>query len=205
MPAELTPLAFRLDGEITSMLVKEGDVVTKGQIIAVLDDTKARQKLVDAQARYELALKQVKRGQESRSNKMISDSELDELSANFELAKANLGARRQVWNICVLKRLTLFHRLQNSMKMYRLVSKCAGLSERTSLRKNRSIRLGTGDARSSVCAQTISPQHLPGMICCKVTYLEHTSELNQTVRPRIVLKMPQVEQAYCHTRCQSLG
>lgn len=94
MPAELTPLSFRLDGEIASILVKEGDAVTKGEVIALLDDTKAKQNLVDAQARFELALKQVKRGEGLRGSKMISRAEFDELTANYQLAEANLGAAK---------------------------------------------------------------------------------------------------------------
>jgi len=92
MPAELTPLAFRLDGELSSILVKEGDNVTKGQTLAILDDSKSKQQLIDAQVKYELALKQAKRGEELRANKMISRAELDELTANLQLSKANLGA-----------------------------------------------------------------------------------------------------------------
>lgn len=94
MAAELTPLSFRRDGEISSILVKEGDAVTKGQTLALLDDEKAKQNLVDAQAKYELAHKQVKRGEGLHSNNMISRAELDELTANYQLATANLGAAK---------------------------------------------------------------------------------------------------------------
>ncbi|MEF1290709.1 efflux RND transporter periplasmic adaptor subunit [Vibrio sp. M260118] len=103
MPAELTPLSFRLDGEIASILVKEGDKVSSGQAIAILDDSKAKQKLNDAQAKYELALKQVNRGKELRENKMISRAELDELTANYQLATANLGAAKATMNYTRLR------------------------------------------------------------------------------------------------------
>ncbi|MCG9648166.1 efflux RND transporter periplasmic adaptor subunit [Vibrio brasiliensis] len=202
MPAELTPLAFRLDGEITSMLVKEGDVVTKGQIIAVLDDTKARQKLVDAQARYELALKQVKRGQELRSNKMISDSELDELSANFELAKANLGAA------------------QASMEYMRLKAPFDAVVSSVDKKKHENVSPGEQvvsvyqsgevyvkiEVSDSVLAmldpQAQAQNYQPTAtfaghdLSYKVTYLEHTSELHPNSQTyELWLKMPQVEQS----------
>ncbi|KJY83974.1 membrane protein [Vibrio galatheae] len=103
MPAELTPLSFRLDGKLTSILVREGDNVTKGQVIATLDDSKAKQNLIDAQAKYELALKQVQRGRELRSSKMISRAELDELTANIQFAEANLGSAKARMNYVRLR------------------------------------------------------------------------------------------------------
>ncbi len=103
MPAELTPLSFRLDGEIASILVKEGDKVSSGQAIAILDDSKAMQKLNDAQAKYELAVKQINRGKELHQSKMISRAELDELLANYQLANANLGAAKATINYTRLR------------------------------------------------------------------------------------------------------
>lgn len=94
MPAELTPLAFRISGELMSVLVKEGDRVTQGQTLAMLTDRKAKQDLSDAQARYELAVKQVNRAKELVSNEMISSAEYDQLTANYQLAKANLSAAK---------------------------------------------------------------------------------------------------------------
>ncbi|MDA0128567.1 efflux RND transporter periplasmic adaptor subunit [Vibrio sp. MarTm2] len=91
VPAELTPLAFRLEGEIIGIMVQEGDHVEKGQVIAMLDDSKHRDNLSDAQARFELALKQFKRGEELHVSKMISKAELDQLQANYKLANAHLG------------------------------------------------------------------------------------------------------------------
>lgn len=92
MPTELTPLAFRLEGELASILVKEGDKVTAGQVVAIINDARLKQQLIDAQARYELALKQEQRGQELRGNNMISRAELDQLAANYQLAQAKLGS-----------------------------------------------------------------------------------------------------------------
>lgn len=90
MPAELTPLSFRLSGELKRVFVEPGDSVTKGQVVAQLVDTKLQQELVDAKSRYELATKQLKRAKELYQNKMVSKAELDELNANFTLSKVNL-------------------------------------------------------------------------------------------------------------------
>jgi len=90
MPAELTPLAFRLAGELKQVLVESGDNVTKDQVIAQLVDTKLQQELIDAKSSYELADKQLKRAKELYLSNMVSKAELDELNANFTLSKVNL-------------------------------------------------------------------------------------------------------------------
>lgn len=88
VPAEQTPIAFRVTGEIQEVLVKAGDVVKQGQVIAKLEDSKVKQAVNDAKAQYTLASKQYQRGKELNRRAMISISELDELFANKELAKA---------------------------------------------------------------------------------------------------------------------
>ncbi len=94
VPAEQTPLAFRLSGEVMHVLVQAGDQVEKGDLLAKLDDRKARQEFDDADAKYALALKQLKRGQELRKRAMISSAELDELVANQQLAAAQYRAAK---------------------------------------------------------------------------------------------------------------
>lgn len=89
VPPELTPLAFRLEGEIMDVLVQEGDDVKKGQLLAILDDARLKQALDDAQAKLDLVARQLKRGKELRARQMISTSELDELHANHSLGVAN--------------------------------------------------------------------------------------------------------------------
>ncbi|MCE9846105.1 efflux RND transporter periplasmic adaptor subunit [Vibrio alginolyticus] len=89
VPAEQTPMAFRRAGEIQHVLVKAGDVVKQGQMIAKLDDSKEKQAVNDAEAQYTLAIRQLKRGEDLHARQMISKAELDELTANKELAEAN--------------------------------------------------------------------------------------------------------------------
>lgn len=61
VPAEQTPIAFRRAGEIQHVLVNAGDLVKQGQMIAKLDDSKEKQVMNDAQAQYNLAIRQLKR------------------------------------------------------------------------------------------------------------------------------------------------
>lgn len=89
VPADLTPLAFRLEGEIVDVAVREGDEVKKGQVLARLDNTRLKQAVNDAQARLDLVSRQLARGEELLSRNMISSSELEELSANYTLVVAN--------------------------------------------------------------------------------------------------------------------
>ncbi|WP_112479113.1 efflux RND transporter periplasmic adaptor subunit [Vibrio variabilis] len=86
--AEQTKLSFRIQGEIAHLLVKPGQSVKKGQVVAKLDDEKLQQQYRDALAQYELATKQLRRGTELYARDMISNSELDELTSNRQLAKA---------------------------------------------------------------------------------------------------------------------
>ncbi|MEZ9058876.1 efflux RND transporter periplasmic adaptor subunit [Vibrio pelagius] len=95
MAAELTPLAFRIAGEIDQVLVEAGDVVKKGQLLATIDGDTYRQDVVDAQSQYDLAKKQLARGKEMFASKMLSKSEFDQLTANFRLASANLASAKQ--------------------------------------------------------------------------------------------------------------
>ena len=101
VPADLTPLSFRVEGEIDAIPVHNGQQVKKGQLLAKLDDSKQRQQLSDAQAQYELAVKQQNRAQDLILKKMISQSELDELTTrkritevDFEVAKNRLKYTR---------------------------------------------------------------------------------------------------------------
>ncbi|WP_413699426.1 efflux RND transporter periplasmic adaptor subunit [Psychromonas sp. KJ10-10] len=87
IPADLTPLAFRIEGELTEVVVSAGQKVKKGQLLAQLDDSRLQQQLIDAKAQYELAVKQQQRGQTLSAQNMISGSELDELTANRRIAE----------------------------------------------------------------------------------------------------------------------
>lgn len=97
IPADLTPLAFRIGGELTEVFVKAGQKVKKGQLLAKLDDSRLQQQLIDAKAQYELAVKQQQRGQSLSQQNMISASELDELTANKRIAEVrNKSAANQL-------------------------------------------------------------------------------------------------------------
>ncbi|WP_026958398.1 efflux RND transporter periplasmic adaptor subunit [Aliagarivorans taiwanensis] len=87
--AELTPLAFRLEGEISRILVRAGDIVEKGQLLAELDNRTLSQQLADSKAQFELASRQLSRAQGLVEQKLLSPAEFDELKANKSLTEVN--------------------------------------------------------------------------------------------------------------------
>ena len=200
MPAELTPLSFRLDGEVSSILVKEGDAVTKGQALALLDDTKAKQNLVDAQAKYELALKQVKRGEGLRGSKMISRAEFDELTANFQLAEAHLGAAQARMRYTRLK--APFDGVISAVNKKKYENVTPG-EEVVSIYQDSQVYVKI-EVSDSVLAM-LNPESRSGDYSPQatfaghvgthpVTYLEHTSELHpQSQTYELWLEMAQIE------------
>ncbi|PWI31956.1 efflux RND transporter periplasmic adaptor subunit [Vibrio albus] len=86
-PAELTNVSFRIGGELDAILVRSGQKVKRGELLALLNSDRSRQQLADAEVRYQLAQKQLNRGKELFTKKMISRSELDSLTANRRIAE----------------------------------------------------------------------------------------------------------------------
>ncbi len=200
VPAEQTPIAFRRAGEIQHVLVKAGDTVKQGQLLAKLDDSKEKQAVNDAEAQYNLATRQLKRGEELHQRQMISKAELDELTANKELAEAN------------------FHNATNQLNYTRLTAPFSG--KVSDVFKERFERVAAGESvldlyqnnlvyvrielSDNVLAQ-INPNsenmsYKPRATFSGVSnsysldYLEHTSEPNaETQTYELYLTMPQPE------------
>ncbi|GAM59341.1 membrane-fusion protein [Vibrio ishigakensis] len=86
IPAELTPISFLADGEITSLSIKSGDRVSKGDVLASLDNTRIKQQLKEAKIELDLANKQLDRAKRLQKQKMISAAEFDGINSNFKLA-----------------------------------------------------------------------------------------------------------------------
>ncbi len=88
-------ISFRVSGKIYKILVKEGDGVKKGQILAELDPTDFEIKLKDRQASYDTAKANYERAKTLVKKGAISKVDHDNLRAKFHTAKANLDAARQ--------------------------------------------------------------------------------------------------------------
>ena len=88
-------ISFRVSGKIHKILVKEGDKVKKGQLLAELDPTDFKITLKDRQASYDTAKANYDRAKTLVDKGVISKVEHDEIRARFYTAKANLEAAKQ--------------------------------------------------------------------------------------------------------------
>lgn len=95
-------VAPKVAGRLVQLLADIGDVVTNGQLIAVLDDEEYRQQVAQAEAELEVARASVEEAQSNldaaqsefdrvealRSKKIASESELDEARSQYRSALA---------------------------------------------------------------------------------------------------------------------
>ncbi|WP_298445384.1 efflux RND transporter periplasmic adaptor subunit [uncultured Ferrimonas sp.] len=88
--AELTPLAFRINGKLADVSVLPGQQVTQGQPLARLDDASIRQQWHDANAQHQLLQRNLQRSAPMLQQQLLAQSEFDELSAQARLAKITL-------------------------------------------------------------------------------------------------------------------
>ncbi|MCJ8294392.1 MAG: efflux RND transporter periplasmic adaptor subunit [Colwellia sp.] len=95
-------LAFKISGELTEFLVKQGDAVKKGDIIAKLDDSDLKIYLDEAQAHYDKAKADLTRAKNLLKTQYISASEFDQIRANAQSTKAQLATANNNLNYSVL-------------------------------------------------------------------------------------------------------
>ncbi|HSG50505.1 MAG TPA: efflux RND transporter periplasmic adaptor subunit [Rheinheimera sp.] len=89
-PSENVRLTFRVSGKLTQVLVRPGQTVNEGQLLAKLDETDFALKVEQASARYELARTQFERSEQLLNQKLVSQSVFDEAKAQFQVAAADL-------------------------------------------------------------------------------------------------------------------
>ena len=88
-------LSFRISGKVEQLLVREGDRVTEGQLLAALDDADIRIQLKADQAQYDRALADFKRGQALVGNGTISQADYNQLESSLAAAEAALDSTKQ--------------------------------------------------------------------------------------------------------------
>ncbi len=96
-------LSFKVGGSLQKILVKEGDNVKKGQVLAQLDPTDFRIQLRDRQATFDNADKNFKRGKELIDKGAISKLDFDRLEANYRTSLAALELAKQELTYTELK------------------------------------------------------------------------------------------------------
>ena len=85
-------LAFKISGNLTHFLVKQGDKVNKGDVIAKLDDTDLKIYVAEAQAHFDTAMADLTRAKNLVKTNYISASEFDQIRAKAQSAKAQLAS-----------------------------------------------------------------------------------------------------------------
>lgn len=88
-------LAFRVPGTVQDILVKEGDLVEPGQVLARLDPTDYETVVRDRQATFDNSQRNFERARELIEKGFISGTEFDRLEANYKTGEASLEAARQ--------------------------------------------------------------------------------------------------------------
>ncbi|HZK07300.1 MAG TPA: efflux RND transporter periplasmic adaptor subunit [Bacteroidales bacterium] len=83
-------LAFRVAGPIRKILVKEGDYVKKGQLIAEMDSRDYEVQKAAAQAQTEQLRSEYARVEQLHQRNSVSDNDYEKMKAGKEMAEANL-------------------------------------------------------------------------------------------------------------------
>lgn len=98
-------LSTRIMGYVTKVHVNVGDKVLKGQLLVSINNTDLQAKkaqidasITEATAAFNNAQKDYKRFQNLFADNSASQKELDDITANFEMAKARLEATKQMKN-----------------------------------------------------------------------------------------------------------
>lgn len=93
--AQRADLAFRVSGTVAELLVKEGDRVAAGQLVARLEPKDFQIVVNDRQATFDNAKKNYDRAKGLVESGAISRMDFDRLEAEFKSARAALEAARQ--------------------------------------------------------------------------------------------------------------
>lgn len=84
---------FDNSGELKELYVKEGDRIKKGQVLAKLDDSELKNKLMIAKANYEKSLANLKDARSNNELNLVSEKQqLDSQRINLEQTKAEYEA-----------------------------------------------------------------------------------------------------------------
>lgn len=89
-----TPLAFTSDGQISRILVNEGDYVRRGQLLATLDTTPIAAELSVAQAEARRSQSELARLAHLQRNGWVTKQRLETAQAASEVSAAQVRARR---------------------------------------------------------------------------------------------------------------
>ncbi|WP_144212874.1 efflux RND transporter periplasmic adaptor subunit [Shewanella donghaensis] len=85
---DLTNLSFRVEGRIAQLPASKGQMVKKGQLLAVLEKRDFNFALSDRNARMEVNFKQAERAKQLVAKQLMAESDYDQMNAQYLVAKA---------------------------------------------------------------------------------------------------------------------
>ncbi|MGU3794289.1 efflux RND transporter periplasmic adaptor subunit [Vibrio diabolicus] len=101
--ADRSHLSFRVAGEVSRIMVKEGDKVTKGDVIATLDPTDYELDVDNASARFSVVDSQYRRSRPLVDKGLLAKSQFDEIAAQRQIALAELKLAKLRLSFTALK------------------------------------------------------------------------------------------------------
>lgn len=96
-------LSFKVSGELVKFPVNQGDNVSEGQIIARLNERDIKVKLLEAESSFDKAKSDFSRAKNLIKSNTISQSEFDQLKAQYNSAKAKQDTARNDLEYTVLR------------------------------------------------------------------------------------------------------
>ncbi|BHH85681.1 efflux RND transporter periplasmic adaptor subunit [Desulforhopalus sp. 52FAK] len=102
-PWQKLSVLSKVEGTVIEVKVSEGDKVTKGQPIALLDPSDYKIALNSARADYDLAAAHQKRTARLNAEKVISVAEMEEVEARLKTSKARLDKAILLLSRCEIK------------------------------------------------------------------------------------------------------
>jgi RND family efflux transporter MFP subunit len=100
---ERSQLSFQVPGVVHTLMVEEGQHVSKGEVLAALDDTDYRLALEAHQAEYDLARISFERDRKLAEKKLISTDRFDQSDVTYKAAEAALKQARTKLSYTTLK------------------------------------------------------------------------------------------------------
>ena len=96
LPDRLLPVTPAVEGRVVDVVVREGDRVESGEILAILDDGEFRMGREDAHARYQVAMRELDRFQAGGmpAEAAVERARLDGLRAELDLWDTRLERTR---------------------------------------------------------------------------------------------------------------
>ena len=101
--SDVADLSFRISGQLTFLVNREGQAVKQGQVLARIDDRDAKNQLAERQAAFDLAVSDEKRKKSLLAEGVLAQASYDKSLADLQGTRAALALVRDNVQYTVLK------------------------------------------------------------------------------------------------------